>query len=585
MKYFTTLRSLLVIIMLIISKPTFSCTIFCAKDQNDHVWFGNNEDFQFSFKNYVNIFPKSTQNKFGYFTFSRDKPENGNNAMIAGGFNEAGLALDFNSTERIYPVKNMQSKKPYPPGDDFILPYILGNCKTAEEVIDFFNKYWFKFGFRSAQMHVADKNGTFAIISPTGFKVQKNEKFQVSTNYDICSGADGSTCWRFPKATKILSEEKIGYETMAKICQQTAVTGASTTVYSSIYNLNTGDVTFFFGGEYDKPYNTNLKKLLERGRVSIHLTSFFQNNNLVKLYDILESKMGSKAFKKFKKMNLNDKELESLLPNLVYYYTRETNKSVIYPFISEYQKINNQDVDLWFLKAIFEYQNGDLKASDNTLHLFDKNFPDYISYSKDVRNRLKKIYPKNTNSTIKLNGFKNAKSVFVKYKPFSSSLYPINNCLFLNQTENGWETKLNLDKGIYNYTFIVDGNEVLDSEQTVLEIKNLFGETIECHQEVVGFEKDLSKITIEVDVPNKEDVIYVTGNQEAIFQAPLIMMEKVSDFKRKLTIEGHYPFEFNFVTGGAQKKANVLGHKTDIISVSSKSEKTNFKILNWVKQN
>src|SRR5438034_377153 len=96
----TKLASLVLVTLCVIDPfQGLACTIVSAMDRKGHVWFGNNEDASFSFYNYINVFPKTKGGKFGYYTLSKDKPENGENAQIAGGMNEAGLAFDFNATD------------------------------------------------------------------------------------------------------------------------------------------------------------------------------------------------------------------------------------------------------------------------------------------------------------------------------------------------------------------------------------------------------------------------------------------------------------------------------------------------------
>jgi hypothetical protein len=74
----------------------------------------------------------------------------------------------------------------FPDVDNAILPHILRNFETTNQVIAFFKKYWFQDGFKSTQMHVADKNGNFAIISASGVHMINNGEPLISTNFDIC---------------------------------------------------------------------------------------------------------------------------------------------------------------------------------------------------------------------------------------------------------------------------------------------------------------------------------------------------------------------------------------------------------------
>ena len=216
------------------------CTVVSAISKDHQVWTMNNEDGPQGVANFINVFPQSENNKFGYFTLSYFSPEWGTGGSIQGGMNEKGLTFDFNT---INPIEfDHTSRSAFPDGDDAILPYILGNLSTVDKVIEFFNEYWFQGGFTSAQMHVADKNGTFAIISASGvLKVSEGEPL-VSTNFDICGKQDGSFCKRYPLAYSILEENEANFQTMLKISAGTNQGGA--TLYTNIQNLSTGDIWF-----------------------------------------------------------------------------------------------------------------------------------------------------------------------------------------------------------------------------------------------------------------------------------------------------------------------------------------------------
>ncbi|HEX8547545.1 MAG TPA: hypothetical protein VF691_11325, partial [Cytophagaceae bacterium] len=184
---------------------------------------------------------------------------------LQGGMNEAGLTFDFNA---INTVKNfdIKSKKLFSQGDSAILPHILGTMRSVQEVVDFFKEYWFQTGFRSAQLHVADRQGRFAIISASGFKIVEKGKPLISTNFDICGKEDSSSCWRYAKATSKLLTHPANLGTMMAICRETAQN--KNTLYSNVQNLTTGDIWFFSQHDPGDTVKINLKKMLSNGRKS-----------------------------------------------------------------------------------------------------------------------------------------------------------------------------------------------------------------------------------------------------------------------------------------------------------------------------
>jgi len=245
--------------------PMSGCTIVSAIAADGQVWTCNNEDGPVGVANFINVFPRSKDTKYGYFTLSYFSPKFGEGGNIQGGMNEGGLTFDFNS---ITWVKNFdpKTKKAFPQGDDQILPHILGTMNSVEEVIDFFKTYWFQDGFRNAQMHVADRQGRFAIISASGIQLAEKGQSLVSTNFDICGKEDGSTCWRYPIAVADLKKYGASLSTMKTICQQTAQ--GVNTLYSNIQNLTTGDIWFSSNHDPETPVKTNIAAMLAKGRKS-----------------------------------------------------------------------------------------------------------------------------------------------------------------------------------------------------------------------------------------------------------------------------------------------------------------------------
>lgn len=243
----------------------YACTTVSAVASNGQVWTCNNEDGEIGVANFINVFPKSVEMKYGYFTLSYFSPQFGEGSSIQGGMNEVGLTFDFNTIHQV-PGFDPKSKKAFPQGDQQILPHILGTMKSVQEVIEFFKVYWFQKGFTSAQMHVADRQGRFAIISASGIQLAEKGKFLVSTNFDICGKEDGSYCWRYPKAIALLNENEPNLKTMMSICRETKQ--GESTLYSNIQNLTTGDIWFLSKHDPKVTVKTNIAGLLSKGRKS-----------------------------------------------------------------------------------------------------------------------------------------------------------------------------------------------------------------------------------------------------------------------------------------------------------------------------
>lgn len=243
-----------------------ACTTVSAIAANGQVWTANNEDGPFGIANFINVYPRSGADTYGYYTLSYLSPRYGQGGAMQGGMNEAGLSFDFNQIPFVQDF-DPESKAAFPGGNAGILPHILGTMASVEEVIAFFETYWFVDGFRSAQMHVSDRSGRFAIISASGSRLIAQGEHLVSTNFDITGNADGSSCWRFPIATERLATGPIDFSAMAAICRETAQKNGGT-MYSNIQNLTTGELWFFSKHDPGKVVQTQLGELLARGQGS-----------------------------------------------------------------------------------------------------------------------------------------------------------------------------------------------------------------------------------------------------------------------------------------------------------------------------
>lgn len=255
-----------IVLMVLFPSKTNACTIVSAIDRNGNVWNLNNEDGPYGVANFINVFPKSGFARYGYYTLSYLSPEFGKGGNIQGGTNEAGLTFDFNAIDFVNNF-DLKTKKKFPEGDDAILPHILANMNSVEEVINFFKTYWFQNGFRSAQMHVADRTGRFAIISASGVQLMAKGQPLVSTNFDICGKEDSSKCWRYPIAMSKLNKGEVGLMTMLSIGLETAQKNGST-MYTNIQNLTTGDIWLFSQHDPNNIVTIKIYDLLLKGSKS-----------------------------------------------------------------------------------------------------------------------------------------------------------------------------------------------------------------------------------------------------------------------------------------------------------------------------
>ncbi|MFH6988653.1 carcinine hydrolase/isopenicillin-N N-acyltransferase family protein [Flavobacterium collinsii] len=226
--------TLLSIILFIFKLKLFACTIVSGVDTKGQTWVMNNEDFFHTYSNYVNIYP-ATKTSLGYITLTYGSPESG----IQGGVNEAGLFFDINALPP-QTYKLSVGRKPY---SGSMLDYLLQHCKSVPQFLKLWETQYMP-EMNGIQIHLADKNGNLAIITPDTIVISK--KHLTSTNFNVCeANPDKRVCWRYPIAENIISENGISQKSLVKIADATSWKEFTTTLYTNIHNLTTGDIWFY----------------------------------------------------------------------------------------------------------------------------------------------------------------------------------------------------------------------------------------------------------------------------------------------------------------------------------------------------
>lgn len=580
------LKLIFIAISFICFYESFSCTIFSARDHNGQVWVGNNEDNTFSFYNYINVFPSKSGVNYGYYTLSYHTPENGENFNIQGGMNEAGLFFDFNILSeglQEYIINDIHKKKSFPGGDQAILSHILATFSTVEEVLDFFEVYWFDIGFKGAQMHLADRNGHFAMIDPTGSRLLTDAPYQLSTNFSICAKEDESSCWRYPIARDILDQKKPSLLSFTEICKRTAQKGPIATIYSNIQNLTTGDINFFFGLDYNDSYSTNISSLLDKGRKSYLIRDLFPNNALSQVYRTYIKSGALNASEQLSSLKLESDIENTFLAAFVQNEIGSMFNLQALPFLESYLK--SDPIGHWMTgaSAIAHFNKGEVEEALHLVNAYYNTYPETSMDVKYMRNRFKGIFPAGHNTEIKLKGYKTATHVFVKGLP--DGIYN-----FMSKTTGGWIFKKKLPDGIYNFSFVVDGKELLDPTLTIHEEQNPFSKELKkFHRIAKGRTLETYETTIRVTAPNATDEVYLTGDQNNLANwTSVFRMRRVSEFEREIKVQLHFPAMIKFTRGNWSSEGIVAGYPKEEeqngyppVPLPKKTENVQFDIIHW----
>ncbi|NLR94630.1 alpha/beta hydrolase-fold protein [Flammeovirga agarivorans] len=91
------------------------------------------------------------------------------------------------------------------------------------------------------------------------------------------------------------------------------------------------------------------------------------------------------------------------------------------------------------------------------------------------------------------------------------------------------------------------------------------------------------EVTINVSVPNKKDVLYITGNQDKLanWNPKKIKMKKLSDYERTITLKLKSPTQFKLTKGNWDTEAEVEGSFGNIIIKPETQSTFNLKVLSF----
>ena len=277
------------------TQSSMACTIFSATLEDGTVLACNNEDWMYSIGNTV-IISASDVGSYGRICFY-------NSSYVQGGMNEYGLFYDGAScpgTEVPYDKEKMDLG--YDLGET-----ALAQCKTVEEVEDFFGDYNIPNGFYD-HLLFADASGNVAVFEwvEDEFHViwkDAEKNYQVITNFWLSDPTlGGYPCSRYDTVEDVLSTEEITFELCEDVLHNTKQDwGDGGTLYSDICNLNEREVYLFYRGEAKQTYEINLideLKTMEPGTYEIMQMEEICCGNVSEEKEVLSTDLEMKDNKK-----------------------------------------------------------------------------------------------------------------------------------------------------------------------------------------------------------------------------------------------------------------------------------------------
>ncbi|WP_187318175.1 hypothetical protein [Hymenobacter citatus] len=415
----------------------------------------NNEDFFHTSSNYVNVFPAKDKHTLGYLTLTYGSPQ----SSVQGGVNEAGLFFDVNALPPPQQYKLRVGKKPFPHGN--MLEYMLQHCKSVPEFLALWDTYYLP--DLGDQIHIADKYGNLAVIAPD--TILQATKQLTSTNFNVCAtGPQKQSCWRYPIAQKLLAENGVSHASLLRIAAATSQREFTTSVYTNIYNLSTGEIWFYLAEEYQTPWHTSVADLLKQGNQHILLASKFPQNASQRLAAVLKTNATSQAVSRFlQEGQFKAGQRESLLRmaflNDFYIDKAFAAANVLFPLWEQYMYTNKRldSTEVQFTKAEVLAIEGKNKEAMQVLESLRKPSWKPTALLTNLRGT------EEANTVIELPGYVGAKSVAVEIKGEYNFLH------FMQKTPTGWRLRLKTNREELQYCFYVASKRVLNPTLPVLQ--------------------------------------------------------------------------------------------------------------------
>jgi hypothetical protein len=203
-----------------------------------------------------------------------------------GGMNDRGLAYDITAT----PMKSSRQME-FAPGlktlapdgehEGYVLRKVLAEAASVEEAIRLIRQYQTP-EFAFVQAIIADRNGHSAVLGigkDNHLSVITNTtNYQVLTNFSLADTEDSVLFDpRYEIANDMLKENSsVTVNNFLSIMAAIHVEGVSSTVYSTIYDLNNLDIHFYYFHNFQEDVKIKLSDELKKGKHSLVMSGLFK---------------------------------------------------------------------------------------------------------------------------------------------------------------------------------------------------------------------------------------------------------------------------------------------------------------------
>jgi hypothetical protein len=246
----------------LIRLPAAACTIFVAT-RGGRVLFGNNEDWNNPHTRLWFVPPKGSHYGVVYVGFDDNYPQ--------GGMNERGLCFDGAALPAAEQAAIPGKKKANP----WIVDRMMRECATVDEALALLEQYDLPV-LERAQLLLADRSGASAIVE-RNHVIRRAGDYQIATNFRQ-SRISPETA-RDPRYQtvneRLAGTGPLSVELFRSLLDATHQEGPSSTLYSTIYDLQSGDIYLYVAHDYSHVAKMNLPEELKKGKRRIALKTLF----------------------------------------------------------------------------------------------------------------------------------------------------------------------------------------------------------------------------------------------------------------------------------------------------------------------
>jgi hypothetical protein len=189
--------------------------------------------------------------------------------------NEAGLFVDGLAVRTVQ-VPEQPGKERFS-GENLVAD-LLATCDSVDCVIERFEATGFA-GTWNGQALFGDRHGHSAIVEPFGV-IPGSGGFQVATNFfqsEVPPGRRSDGRYRTASAM-LASAENVSADLVRDVLDATSQHGEVNTVYSTVYDLRSGQVHLYYFGDFATVMTFDLRTELANGPHGYDMTALFPSN-------------------------------------------------------------------------------------------------------------------------------------------------------------------------------------------------------------------------------------------------------------------------------------------------------------------